>query len=55
MFVEFVSHKCRSFDGAYHCPTCDKYFRNRMGIYNHIRKKHKDWKGVDYDSFAVKS
>ena len=42
-----------SFDGAYHCPTCDKYFKNRMGIYNHIKRWHEDWKGINCDSFAV--
>ena len=44
-----------SIDRAYHCPTCDKYFKNRMNMYNHIRNQHKDWKGINCDSFAVKS
>ena len=42
-------------DEEYYCPACDKYFKSRMRIYDHIRKKHKDWKGINCDSFAVKS
>ena len=44
-----------SSDKDYYCPPCDKHFKNRGCIYFHIRTNHKDWKGVDYDSFAVKS
>ena len=40
---------------GYHCPPCDKYFKNRMSIYNHVKMSHKDWQGVNYDDFAVKS
>ena len=42
-----------SLDNAYKCPTCDKYFKNPTGIYNHIKNKHKEWKGVNYDKFVV--
>ena len=38
----------------YHCPPCDKFFKNRANIYNHIRLNHKEWHGVNYDDFAVK-
>ena len=38
----------------YHCPTCDEFFKNRSNMYNHIYKNHRDWKGVDLDTFAVK-
>ena len=38
----------------YYCPTCDKFFKNRSAMYNHIRRKHEEWKGVAMDSFAVK-
>ena len=38
----------------YHCPPCDKFFKNRANIYNHIRVCHKDWHGVNYDDFSVK-
>ena len=38
----------------YHCPPCNKYFKARNNIYVHIRHCHKDWKHVNYDSFAVK-
>ena len=46
-----------SSDGDFHCPPwyCDRYFKNRKGIYDHIRKWHKDWKSVNYDDFAVNS
>ena len=38
----------------YYCPTCDKFYKNRSAMYDHIRRKHEEWKGVDLDSFAVK-
>ena len=38
----------------YRCPPCNKYFKNRADIYNHIRTRHRDWQGVNYDNFAVK-
>ena len=44
-----------SSDKDYFCPPCDKYFKNRMSIYNHVKINHKDWQGVNYDDFAVKS
>ena len=44
-----------SLDEVYQCPLCDKYFKNQTGIYNHIKYNHKEWKGVNYDNFAVKS
>ena len=37
----------------YRCPPCDKDFRNRTAIYDHIRKHHPEWKGVDYARFKV--
>ena len=43
-----------SSDGDYYCPHCKKYCNNRQSIYRHVYKQHKDWKNVDYDSFAVK-
>ena len=44
-----------SSDEDYYCPPCAKYFKNKSSMRDHIRRKHSDWKGVDYDSFAVKS
>ena len=44
-----------SFEGAYYCPTCDKKFKSRNNMYDHIRYKHKDWKGVNVANFEVKS
>ena len=44
-----------SSDEDYHCPPCNKYFKNRQNIYNHIRKYHKDWNGVNYEYFRVNS
>ena len=38
----------------FYCPTCDKFSRNRSAMYNHIGRKHEEWKGVAMDSFAVK-
>ena len=43
-----------SSDKDYQCPPCNKYFKNRAMIYNHIFKYHQDWKGVCYDDFATK-
>ena len=43
-----------SSDGAYHCPPCDKDFKNRKGLRDHIRRRH-DWEDVNYDDYAVKS
>ena len=39
---------------VYHCPPCDKYFKNRANIYMHIRQSHKDWHGINYDNFAIR-
>ena len=44
-----------STDEDYHCPPCNKYFKNRQSIYSHIRSNHKDWKGIDYEYFRVNS
>ena len=38
----------------YYCPTCDKFYKNRSAMYDHIRRKHEEWKDVDLDSFAEK-
>ena len=37
----------------YRCPSCEKHFRNRTAIYDHVRKHHPEWKGVDYARFKV--
>jgi hypothetical protein len=37
----------------YHCPPCDRTFRNRTSIYDHIKKTHPDWNGVSYDDFLI--
>ena len=39
----------------YFCPECDKYFKNKQAIYQHVTKTHKDWKNMDYTSLSVKS
>ena len=47
----------------YYCPSCNKYFKNRGQIYNHVYYIHKEWmkgfsKGkpsICYDNFASKS
>ena len=39
----------------YHCPACNKYFKNRACIYNHVKAHHRDWEGVNYDKFRVHS
>ena len=44
-----------SFEGAYYCPACDQKFKNRTNMYMHIRRNHKDWKGVNAADFAVES
>ena len=43
-----------SSDEDYHCPPCNKYFKNRAIIEYHITHHHKDWKGVRYADFATK-
>lgn len=42
-------------DSQYFCPSCDKWFRNRKSIYDHIRKVHPDWNVSDYEKFRVES
>ena len=37
----------------YRCPPCGKEYANRRTIYSHVRLSHKDWKGVDIDSFRM--
>ena len=44
-----------STDEDYHCPPCNKYFKNKTNIYTHIKSNHKDWKGVNYEYFRVNS
>ena len=44
-----------SSDEKYYCRPCNKHFKNRQCIYAHVTRNHKDWKGVNYDSFAVKT
>ena len=44
-----------SSDQDYHCPPCNKYFKNRRNIYNHIKAHHRSWNGVNYDKFRVNS
>ena len=44
-----------SSDDDNYCPICDKHLKNKSCMYVHILRNHKDWKGVDCDSFAVKS
>ena len=46
-------HLSSASDEDHHCTPCDKHFKNRLDIYNHIRRNHKDWTGVDFDSFNV--
>ena len=43
-----------SSDGAYQCTPCDKDFKNRKGIRDHIRRRHYNWEDVNYDDYAVK-
>jgi uncharacterized C2H2 Zn-finger protein len=40
-------------DAQYHCPPCEKMFKNKKSIYDHINKVHPDWKGVKYENFLV--
>ena len=42
-----------SSDKEYYCPDCNKYFKNRQLIYQHVTKTHKDWMSRDYKSLAV--
>ena len=43
-----------SSDKSYCCPPpCNKYYKNRRGLYQHFQSQHKDWKGIDYNTFAV--
>lgn len=44
-----------SSDGDYHCPPCKKNFKNQKGIYDHVKKLHKDWETINYEDFAVKA
>ena len=44
-----------SSDGDYQCPPCEKNFKNQKGIYDHVKKLHKDWKIINYEDFAVKA
>ena len=44
-----------SCEGAYYCPPCDKKFKNKTNMYQHIRNKHKHWKGVNVADFEVMS
>lgn len=39
----------------YHCPPCNMHFKNKQGIYHHVTRNHKGWKGVNYDDFIAKS
>ena len=32
-----------SSEKEYHCPDCNRYFKNRQRIYQHVIKTHKNW------------
>ena len=36
----------------YRCPSCNKNFTNR-GFATHISVHHRDWHGIDYESFRT--
>jgi DNA-directed RNA polymerase subunit RPC12/RpoP len=40
-------------DAQYRCPPCQRMFKNKTAIYDHICRQHPDWKGVNYDNFLV--
>ena len=42
-------------NSQYYCPSCDKWFRIRKSIYDHIKKVHPDWNVSDYEKFRVES
>ena len=38
----------------YHCPPCDKYLKNQRNMKAHVCREHKNWRGVNVDTFVVK-
>ena len=38
----------------YHCPPCDKFFNSKRYMKEHISRSHKNWRGVNIETFAVK-
>jgi uncharacterized C2H2 Zn-finger protein len=49
-------HFCdKHFDSGkvYVCPSCRKRYRSKNSFSTHVYQRHKDWKGVDMDTFAV--
>ena len=37
----------------YFCPACDKWFRIKKAMYDHVRKVHAEWNVSDYEKFRV--
>ena len=37
----------------YHCPPCDKFFFYKRTVKAHLDNKHKNWRGVNIETFAV--
>ena len=37
----------------YRCPPCDKLFNNKRKMKAHVDYKHKNWRGVNIETFAV--
>ena len=37
----------------YHCPPCDKIFNSKRKMKAHVDYKHKNWRGVNIETFAV--
>ena len=38
----------------YRCPPCDKFFKNKRTMKVHVERNHKNWRGVNLETFAVK-
>ena len=40
---------------SFRCPKCDVLYPNRARFYNHLRRMHPEWKGVNTNDFIVQS